>query len=326
MALFNKPKVVLALGGGGSRGLAHLGVLKVLEREGVPIDAIVGTSVGAITGAAYCFSPDSQKLAESTLGYLTSDRFKNDHFRRLMFGANDAEQNILKSFVSGLRRSLNFTSLIRKKSIYDGEQLRRVIAQFVPDVDFEDLIIPFAVPAIDLRQPVEVLLTHGNLRTAVVASCSLPGFFPPVEIDKMLLADVGVIGSVPVSAAQHLMPGAMVIAVDLTSQLAPVDNIRRGWESIMRCESIAGTKLNSMELEKADIVLRPQIGEKYWSDFTDLQRLVDAGVRAAEEKMPEIRNRLDGVLRFLRVRSARPEASSTNAASKLPRAPGSNAS
>ncbi|MFQ5653800.1 MAG: patatin-like phospholipase family protein [Planctomycetota bacterium] len=300
MALFGKGKAVLALGGGGSRGLAHLGVLKVLEEERIPIAGIVGTSVGAIVGAAYALRPDANHHIQRTLDYLRSDRFMNDHFRRMMFGANDAEQNLLQVFVSGIRKSLSFTNLIRRPSIFSGEKLRCVVEEFVDDRGFDEVEIPFAVPAIDLRPPMEVLLATGSLRDAVVASCSLPGFFPPVELDGMLLADVGVIGSVPVDAARELVPGALVIAVNLTTELAEIASIDRGWDSILRCESIASQKLNQLELENTDVVLGPQIGEKYWSDFTELERMVRAGDEAAREQLPEIRSRLKGVMRFLR--------------------------
>lgn len=296
-------RVVLALGGGGSRGLAHLGVLRVLESEGVRIDGIVGTSVGAIVGAAYAFRPDIEPMITSTLAHLRSEQFQNDTFRRLMFGANTAEQNILQSFFSTVRRGLRFTSLIRRPSILSGDRLAETIAAFVPDVDFDGLQLPFAVPAIDLRQPLEVLITEGPLRRAVVASCSLPGFFPPVEVEDMLLADVGPIGSVPVSAARNLMPEAVVIAIDLSTCLSPIDQVTRGWEAIMRCQSIASRKLNLAELSAADVVVRPEIGPKYWSDFSELEHMIEMGEAAVRAKLPEIQESLEGVCPFPRVRS-----------------------
>lgn len=298
--VFGRNKVVLAFGGGGSRGLAHLGVVRVLEREGIPIDGMVGTSVGAIFGAAYGLAPDAEAMCASTLRYLRSDRFMNDSFRRMMFGANDAEQNFLQVLMSNVRRSIRFTNLIRRPSILPGEKLREVVREFVGDHSFSDLRIPFAVPAIDVKEPREVLINEGPLLDAVTASCSIPGFFPPVPHEGMLLADVGVISSVPVEAAASLVPGALVIAVDLTRELEPIDGITRGWDNIMRCESIAGHKLTSLALEKADVVLRPEIGEKFWSDFSDLEAIIAAGEAVAEAHLPEIRQRLRGVFGFLK--------------------------
>lgn len=298
--VFGKSKVVLALGGGGSRGLAHLGVVRVLEREGIPIDAIVGTSVGSILGASYGMNPDAEALTRATLDYLRSDRFMNDSFRRMMFGANDAEQNFLSVALSNLRRGLRFTNLIRKPSILPGEKLREVVHEFVGDGTFDDLKIPFAVPAIDIREPSEVLLSQGTLLDAVTASCSIPGFFPPVALDGMLLADVGVISSVPVEAAREMIPGALVIAVDLSRELEPIDDVPRGWDNILRCESIAGRKLTELSLDQADVVLRPDIGEKFWSDFSGLEAIVTAGERETEAHLEEIHQRLRGVLRFLK--------------------------
>ncbi len=298
--VFGKSKVVLALGGGGSRGLAHLGVVRVLERAGIPIDGIVGTSVGSILGTSYSLAPNAEALVESTLKYLRSDRFMNDSFRRMMFGANDAEQNFVQLIFSNVRRSVRFANLIRRPSILPGDKLREVVEEFVGDHSFDDLKIPFAVPTIDVREPREVLISEGKLVDAVTASCSIPGFFPPVEMDGMLLADVGVISSVPVEAARELLPGALVIAIDLSRELEPIDEIKRGWDNIMRCEAIAGRKLTIMALNQADVVLRPEIGEKFWSDFSDLEAIIAAGEKEAEDHLEEIQGRLRGVMRFLK--------------------------
>jgi len=175
-----------------------------------------------------------------------------------------------------------------------------VVHEFTGDADFEDLRIPFAVPAIDLRLAQEVLIEHGSLLDAVTASCSIPGFFPPVPKDDMLLADVGVISSVPVEAARELVPGALVVAVDLSRDLEPIEDIGRGWDCILRCEAIAGRRLTEAALEHADVVLRPDAGKKFWSDFSDLDAIVESGEAAARAHVQEIRDRLKGVLRFLR--------------------------
>jgi NTE family protein len=262
--------------------------VRVLERAGVPIDGIVGTSVGSILGASYGLRPDIESRIAATLAYLRSPRFRNDSFRRMMFGANDAEQNFLRVIFAQVRRGIRFAGLIRRPSILPGERLREAVRELVGDATFADLRLPFAVPVLDLRAAREVLITSGSLVDAVTASCSIPGFFPPVELDGMLLADVGVISSVPVAAARELIPGAVVVAVDLSLELEPIARVERGWDSILRCQAIAGRRLTSVALAGADVVLRPRVGERYWSDFSDLEAIVAAGEAAARERIAEI--------------------------------------
>jgi NTE family protein len=282
-----KERTCLVLGGGGSRGLSHLGVMQVLEREGIPIHTIVGTSIGAVVGAAYALDPDAVGTARRALSYLKSAAFRHDTFKKVLLKSENAATNYFRNLLSGIRKGYIFSNLLRKPSIFPAGRLESVIADIVPDKTFADTRLPFAVPALDIRSGREVLLTQGSLRKAVLASCSLPGFFPPVEMDGMLLADAGVIGPVPVNAAAHFEPSS-IIAVDITSQLDEMPAKLRGLDAILRVELIAGKRLNDIDLAKADIVIRPQVGTKYWSDFSDLDGIVALGVQAAEEKLPEI--------------------------------------
>jgi len=283
-----KEKISIVLGGGGSRGLSHLGVLQVLQREGIHMHGIVGTSVGAVAGAIYALEPDAEGISRRALAYLKSAAFRHDTFKKVLLKSQAAPTNFLRSLISGIRNSYVFSNLIRRPAIFPADRLESMIWDIVPDKQFSDTKIPFAVPALDIRTGNEVLLTRGSLRKAVLASCSLPGFFPPVEFDGMLLADAGVIGPVPVSAAAIFEPTA-VIAVDITSQLDDLPKTMRGLDAILRVEMIAGRRLNAMELANADVVIRPEVGKKYWSDFSELDDLVSQGIRAAEEKLPEIR-------------------------------------
>ncbi|MBI4601527.1 MAG: patatin-like phospholipase family protein [Planctomycetes bacterium] len=292
-----KERTCIVLGGGGSRGLSHLGVLQVLEREGIPVHSIVGTSVGAIVGAGYALEPDAIGITRRALAYLKSADFKNDTFKKVLLRSEGAQTNFFKNIISGIRKSYVFSNLLRKPSIFPAEHLEGVIADLVPDKSFSDVVIPFAVPALDIRSGRDVLLTQGSLRKAVLASCSLPGFFPPVEIDGMLLADAGVIGPVPVNAAKRFEPTA-IIAVDISSQIDQDMPIVRGLDAILRVEAIAGRRMNEVEVSKADVVIRPHVGKKYWSDFSDLDAIVTEGILAAEEKISELRA-LKGRSRFL---------------------------
>ena len=282
-------KINLALGGGGARGLAHLGVLQVLDREGIEVDHVVGTSIGSIVGGSYALHPDGLELTRRALAYLRGDSFKHNPFKKVLFHSEDVEVNFFSSIIRSIKKSYVFSSLIRKPSIFPSERLYDVICDMIPDVDFAETQILFSVPAIDIRSGQEIVITDGPLRKALLASCSLPGFFPPVEHDGMLLMDAGVISPVPVSAARKASTYPLV-AVDISSQLEIVDNVDIGLDAIMRVEAIAGKRINDSELELADVVIRPEVGCKDWSDFSDLNELVESGVRATKEALPTIRD------------------------------------
>ena len=280
------------MGGGGVRGLAHLGVLQVLDREGIKPDRIVGTSVGAIIGAAYSRYPDGLEVTRRGLAYLRGESFRTNPFKKVLFNSDNVEQNFFRSLVRNIKKGYVFSSLIRKPAIFKSERLYNVISELIPDVEFKDCQIPFAVPANHIRSGNEVLLTEGSLRKALLASCSLPGFFPTVEHEGMLLCDAGVISPVPVTGCRSYDPRVLV-AVDISTKLQPIEKIEIGLDAILRTELIAGGRINELELEKADVVIQPPTGQKEWSDFSGLDRLIESGLDVTREKIPQIRELLD---------------------------------
>ena len=281
-------RTCIVLGGGGARGLSHLGVLQVLEREGISVDCLVGTSAGAVVGAAYALEPDAESLLGRSLEYFRGDASRRSSFKQVLLKSEDAEQNFFTNLISSIRKSYVFSTLIRRPSIFPSETLQEVIADLVPDQEFSDVRIPFMVPALDIRSGEEVLIREGPLRRAVLASCSLPGFFPPVDYDSRLLVDSGVIGPVPVKSARCFDP-AVVIAVDISAHLEDISDIAQGLDAILRVEAIACGRLNDLELAEADVIIRPEVGEKYWSDFSGLGDLVAAGSRATERQLEVLR-------------------------------------
>ena len=176
-----RKRVGLALGGGGARGMAHVGVIRVLEREGVPIDCIAGTSAGSLAGAAYAGGIRGHDLVELAL-------------------------------------NLRWRDIVRpvwpRQGFFSFARLEAFMAELLDDPDFADLEIPYAAMAADLATGELVVLKEGRVAPAVQASCSVPGIVTPVEIDGRLLADGGVINNLPISTVRSL--GAdMVIAVGL---------------------------------------------------------------------------------------------------------------
>ena len=279
----------LVLGGGGSRGLSHLGALQVIERQKVPIHSIVGTSAGALVGAVYALELDALSTTQRALGYFSSDAFQKHPFKQMILKSKDVEQNFLSSLLSSIKRSYIFSNLLRKISIFPQERLHEVVADLLPDKTFADTKIPFAVPALDIESGEEVFITEGSLRQAVLASCSLPGFFPPVEMNGRLLADAGTIVPVPVTAAVEHFQADAAVAIDITSSLEQFPAEARGLDVILRVDAIACKRINEQELAKADVVLKPEVGARYWSDFSDFEVLVEEGVAAAEKEITALR-------------------------------------
>lgn len=174
-------RVGLALGGGGARGMAHVGVIRVLEREGISVDCIAGTSVGSLVGAACAAGIGADRLLEIAL------QFRWRHIARLVWP---------------------------RQGFFSFDRLETYMVNLVGDLTFADLVIPFAALAADLETGELVILKEGRVAPAVRASCSVPGIATPTEIGGRLLVDGGIVNNLPISVARAL--GAdVVIAVGL---------------------------------------------------------------------------------------------------------------
>jgi NTE family protein len=278
--------VALVLGGGGARGMAHIGVFKALEEERVPIDMIVGASIGAFGAALYGLSRDWRFLQERSLEFLNSKGFKK-------YGKGLTED------VSGRRRRASpIKSLLMKggalvllaarKSLVPHSKLREAVDGLIPDKRFADLQMPIAVVALDLKTCKDVVIREGSLRDACALSANLAGFFPPQSYDGKLMVDPSPVSSVPVDAALDL-GAAAVIAVDIRSKLEPVEKIASGVDTVFRVAAMASDRVNEAQIARADAVITPGVAGTYWSDFRDVDAHVNEGERAAREAMPEIR-------------------------------------
>jgi len=240
-----KAKIGLALGGGGARGLAHIGVLKVLEREGVSPDVIVGTSMGALVGAAYAMDPDAQTLEKKVTDFLANERGRNAGLKRIgkLRPFNPQKLDFSHRLVRIAEKHLFLSLAILKKALVSEEDMHTLLAVFLPDVEIKDTFIPFAASAVDLISGKEVILNRGSLIHAVMASCAVPGFLPPVSRDGMLLVDGGILDPVPVGPAKAA--GAeVVIGVDVGCCLCRVPPIEDGIDVINRATEVMSYCLN----------------------------------------------------------------------------------
>jgi NTE family protein len=288
--IFRDIRVGLALGGGAARGLAHIGVIKVLEREKIPIDVIAGTSIGALVGGVYAVLRDAACMEERFRRFVNSKEFKRDEFDFLM-ESKHTKPGILYSVSSLLRKGIFYSMSVAKTSFISAEHFAHNINSLLDDLPIEQTSIPFAPLAVDIETADEVMFTRGSLRRAVAASCAIPGLLPPIEIGGRRLIDGGWIHKVPVLPAYQL--GAdMTIGVDISKEIDDTRALRKGFDIMVRANAIKGEALKRMQCAFADVLIEPDVAHIHWADFSALDEAIEAGARAAEAVVPEIQRLL----------------------------------
>ena len=281
--------MALTLGGGGARGLAHIGVLEVLEEAGIPVSLIVSTSMGSIVGGLYAMDPDASRLREAALEYLGTESFHKLGLHKIRH-SDPYDQNFFESLYHSLKRGLAFTYLLRRASLFETKVLERILADAVPNRHFEDLKIPLAITALNLLDGKEVVLVDGSVRQAMLASIALPGFFPPVRMAGGLLADIGFLGAIPADTTATLSDDP-VVAVDVSQdfqEFAEEERFATGLQVLFRLESISARELKGHRLASANVRIRPDVGGTYWADFSDPVGLMEKGRVAARAALGAI--------------------------------------
>jgi NTE family protein len=284
-----RSKIGLALGGGGARGLAHVGVLKVLEREGIPFDLIVGTSMGAIIGAAYAIEPNAALLERRVLNFFQPERGQNRKLKLLekLDWPHPEKSDLFRQFMEFIGKEIALNLILVRKALFSEKDLRRLLRAILPEIDLRDTKIPFFAAAVDLISGRKIILDRGSIINAVMASCAVPGFMPPIPLDGMILVDGGVIEALPCLAARE--KGAeFVIGVDVGLCICNPPVIGDGLDEIQRVMEIMCFYLNQVHLENADIIIQPKVKDSRWADFSKHKELIQEGERAAEAKMKEI--------------------------------------
>jgi len=276
--------LALSLGGGGARGISHLGVLQALEAEGIRPDILVGTSIGALAAGLYALDPDAKAVTGRVLDSLKSSGFAA--YGKGMAG--DGEPGLLGRQWINFKRAAALGIMSFRGGLVNPRRLRDAIEGVLPDKSFDDCAIPVYVTAFDVLAAESIVLSSGSLRDAVTASCNLAGFFPPVQLDGRWLCDPSPTISVPVSPARAAGAGT-IVAVDIRADIPPTTSAPTGTDVVMRLTAAATIKAGELELRDADVIIKPEVGELFWSDFSALDDLVEAGRRAAADKMDEIK-------------------------------------
>jgi NTE family protein len=281
-------KIGLALGGGGARGLAHIGVMRVLEREKIRPDLIVGTSMGAIVGGALASGMKVGELEQRVASFLESNLYKSSELKAMGDAESGEEQSLSRRIQSYFKTKIRLAQAIYRPSILQLRDIEEFINFFIPDIQIEETVIPFRAVATDLESGKLVVLKKGPLRRSILASSAIPGALPPVEINGRQLSDGGIICVVPVSCA--LEEGAdVVIAIAVDRDISLVSGLQTAVDIYVRAGEIQGFHLERYDLENTDIVIRPELGTTHWTDFSQPKKLISLGELAAIDSLPEIR-------------------------------------
>ncbi|WP_170006908.1 patatin-like phospholipase family protein [Bacillus fonticola] len=250
-----EPKIALALGSGGARGFAHLGVLRVLTEEGIPIHFLAGSSMGALVACFYGAGHEIHRL------YTLAKSFERRYY-------------------------LDFT--LPRMGLLSGERVKEFIRLFTHNKQLEELHIPVSVVAVDLRSGERVVLRTGSVADSVRASISIPGIFVPEEMDGRLLVDGGVLDRVPTEVARD-MGADVVIAVDVASNEHKAE-IHSIYDVIMRSIDLLQTEVVRVKKQHAEVWIEPKVNEYSARAFTNISEIITIGEEAARKALPTIRN------------------------------------
>jgi predicted acylesterase/phospholipase RssA len=286
----NRPRVGLVLSGGGGRGLSQIGVLKSLEKHGIAVDLIVGTSFGSVVGGllASGYSPAEIEGIAKEADWTELLSFSEDTKRTDLFVGQreaypvgelvirfDGLEPILPSSISGGQRLSDFFSRLALQAPYH------------PDPTFDGLRIPFRAVSTDLVSGRRVVIDRGSLAEAMRASVTVPLLYAPLERDSLYLVDGGLLANIPVDVARDLGCG-VVIAVNTTSSLRTREELGAPWEVADQIMGIMMQQQNARQLAMADVVITPETGNRIVSDFSGVDDLIAQGERAGDAAIEEI--------------------------------------
>ncbi|UVE68862.1 patatin-like phospholipase family protein [Burkholderia pyrrocinia] len=287
-----RPSIGLVLSGGGARGYAHLGVLKVLEENRIPVDCVAGTSMGAVVGGLYASgmaAADMQKrLSEVNLADIAFDVTD-----RADLPQTSREDERL--YINGLTLGFGKSGVKVPVGLVQGNRLQALLADWTASVPtnqpFDRLPIPYRAVATDLQTGQMVVLDHGSLPLAIRASMAMPGLFAPAEINGRALVDGGLVSNLPVDTARQ-MGANVVIAVDIGSQLRPLDALASPADVMQQMVGILirqNVSAQRRQITANDVLLTPELGSLGFTDFQNARQAISAGEAAATAALPRLK-------------------------------------
>lgn len=256
--LSSQPDVALVLGGGAFHGMAHVGVIKILEDAGIPIDLIVGTSAGSLVGAFYADNPDIDSLYPLALSTTTKDVF-------------------------------DFSLLKSREGFISGTRLQNYLTKYLSSKNIEDTKIPFVAVTTDIEKGISTALNAGPIAQSVNASCAIPGIFEPVKMYGTTFVDGGVLAGIPVAVAKEYNPKVIIaISIMAFDTIVELKNYKAVFK---RAYSVAAHHSSVVDLVYADIVIAPNLqGIPLMSGKEkDNLEMYKLGLKAGKKALPEIK-------------------------------------
>ena len=291
--IIKRPRVGLALSGGGARGFAQIGVLQVLEENNIPIDIIVGSSMGSIIGGLYAVGYSPKEIEQITKDIDWSTIMVDKPPRTSLFIGQKQERGraILQFRFKGLKPAI-------PQAITPGQKLTSILtnltltANYPTSSDFDQMKIPFRALACDLISGEKVIIAKGNLAEAMKASSAIPLLFTPVAIDTMLLVDGGLINNIPVDEVKDFDVD-LVIGVDTVSKLREKEKLQAPWEVADQVTTIMQREKNATQRTKADILIQVDLDDYKSDSFQQASQIIEAGKKEALNYVNQINNILD---------------------------------
>ncbi len=301
----SRPTVGLVLSGGGAKGFAHIGVLKVIEEAGLPIDYIGGTSMGSIIGGLYAigYSPMmmQQIVEEQNWDAIMSDNIPQKY---ISIDEKMLDRHYLATFPFRNKK------IQMKSSIYDGEMINLLLARLTSPVykirNYEELPIPFLCVAADLETSDAYEMTKGNLQRSIRASMSIPFYFSPVEVDGRLLIDGGLRNNFPVPNVRQKGVD-IIIGVDVQRDFRKKEELNSMSTIMNQIISMADIDAYKRAKEDIDVYIKPELAKYGMMDFNYYDSIIALGERAAREKLPQLKRLADSINNISNYKRERPD-------------------
>ncbi len=291
--MYKNLKIGLALGGGGARGACHIGVLKILEDNGIIPDVIAGTSAGSMIGAMYASEMNAHIVEQKYMKHIQSENFKDLGFRYI--ANSEKDDSIFSQIVKQIKNQYVLMVSSNRKSIIKNERLSKAANILFETKKFEDLKIPLLVTATDLVTGNPIIYKTGDLVDAVVQSSTIPGFVEPTYQNNRMLVDGGI--SLPTPVTPLIGECDFIISINITRGVSNQPEPNNIFEILNRSIDISIGQLNKFLLEKANFIIKPEHNNLHWSAFDKSDEFLKVGEKAASDSIESLLNALDSELK-----------------------------